>query len=59
MLCHDGHRFECIANNELQMHLTLFVCLLFDTQRSLATSGADEADEAARMEAHGGAVRRG
>ena len=32
MLCHDGHRFECIAINELQMTLTLFVCLLIDTQ---------------------------
>ena len=62
MLCHDGHQFECIAVNELQIHLTLFVCLLFDTQRSSADIGADEsdeADEAARTEAHSGAVRRG
>ena len=56
MLCHDGHRFECIANNELQMHLILFVCLLFNTQRSLADIGGGRGGE---MEAHGGAVRRG
>ena len=39
------------------MHLTLFVCLLFDTQRSSADIEVDGEDEAARVEAHCGAVR--
>ena len=47
MLCHDGHQFECIGINELQMHLTLCVCLLFDTQ----DIEVDEEDKVARAKA--------